>query len=282
MKLVRYGSAGEEKPGLVMADGTLKDLSAHLDDISGEILSKGSLDRIGRLDPASLETVSGSVRFGPCVTKVGKFLAIGLNYRDHAAEIGKPIPKEPEVFMKATTSICGPDDRTLRPRGSTKLDYELELGIIIGAKAQYVSEAAALQYIAGYCVVNDVSERNYQFERGTQWDKGKSADSFGPIGPWLVTPDEVGNPQDLNMWLSVNGSRRQTGTTSRMIFSCAQIVSYLSAFMTLLPGDIVTTGTPPGVGHGRKPPEYLNDGDVIELGIDKLGSQQQVVKSNAD
>lgn len=277
MKLVRYGAAGHEKPGLIDAAGKLRDLSAHVTDFSGEALSPANLAKIAALDPASLPAVDGSPRMGSPIGGLPKFIAIGLNYVDHAKESNLPIPTEPIVFIKANNSLCGPHDDVQKPRGSTKLDWEVELAIIIGTKAKYVTEADALNYVAGYAVCNDVSERFFQIERGGQWTKGKSHDTFGPLGPWLVTKDEVGDVHKLGMWLDVNGKRCQTGSTSTMIFNVPKIVSYLSEVMTLLPGDIITTGTPPGVGMGMKPPQFLNVGDVMALGIEGLGEQKQKV-----
>jgi ureidoglycolate lyase len=276
MKLVRHGNPGQEKPGLVDDAGTIRDLSAHVDDIAGQVLTPEGLARIAALDPASLPAVEGPGRFGPCVGRVGKFICIGLNYADHAAETGAKIPEEPILFMKATSAITGPNDPVIIPRGSKKTDWEVELGIIIGKEARYVSEADAMEHVAGYCVVNDVSERAFQNERGGQWTKGKSADSFGPIGPWLVTRDEVADPQDLKMWLSVDGEMRQNGSSRTMIFGVRTLVSYISQFMSLQPGDIISTGTPPGVGMGIKPePVYLKPGQEIRLGIEGLGEQRQ-------
>jgi 2,4-diketo-3-deoxy-L-fuconate hydrolase len=278
MKLVRYGVAGKEKPGLVDADGVLRDLSKVVPDIGPEQLGETSLARLRKLDLKRLPAVKGAPRFGPPVARVGKFIAIGLNYRDHAIESGAPIPKEPVVFMKAVTCIQGADDPVMLPRGSKKSDWEVELGVVIGTRARYVKKRAALDYVAGYCIVNDVSEREFQLERGPQWDKGKGCDTFGPMGPWLVTKDEVPNVQKLGLWLDLNGKRTQTGNTRTMIFNVATIVSYLSEFMTLMPGDVITTGTPPGVGLGMKPePLYLKRGDVMKLGIDGLGVQTQKV-----
>jgi len=277
MKLVRYGAIGEEKPGLIDRSGQLRDLSGQLKDFAGEAFSPASLARIAALDPASLPAVSGKPRIGSPVGGLPKFIAIGLNYSDHAAEVGMQIPAEPIIFMKANNSLCGPNDAVEKPRGSTKLDWECEIAIIIGTRAKYVSEADALNYVAGYAVCNDVSERNFQIERLGQWTKGKSHDTFGPLGPWLVTRDEIANVQTLSMWLDVNGKRCQTGSTATMIFGCAKIVSYVSEFMTLLPGDIITTGTPPGVGSGMKPPKFLNVGDVVTLGIEGLGEQRQEI-----
>jgi 2,4-didehydro-3-deoxy-L-rhamnonate hydrolase len=278
MKLLRYGPVGAEKPGLLDAQGQIRDLSAHVKDLDGSQLSPAALAALAKLDPASLPLVSGSPRYGTPVANVGKFIAIGLNFADHAAESNLPIPSEPIVFMKATSCLGGPNDEVMLPKESVKTDWEVELGIVIGSKASYVSEAEALNYVAGYCLIDDVSEREYQIERGGTWDKGKGCDTFGPVGPWLVTSDEVGDPQALGMWLDVNGKRMQTGNTKTMIFGCATLVSYVSRFMTLLPGDVITTGTPPGVGMGMKPSAvYLKPGDVITLGIDKLGTQRQEV-----
>lgn len=278
MKLLRFGPLGSEKPGLLDADGRIRDLSGVLADITPDALSPASLATLAAIDPTSLPLVDGNPRHGVPVKNPGKFIAIGLNYADHAAESNMPIPKEPIVFTKAITSLCGPNDTVVIPKDSQKSDWEVELGIIIGTKAQYVDEVTALDYVAGYCVVNDVSEREWQIERGGSWDKGKGCDTFGPTGPWLVTKDEVGDVQNLSMWLDVNGERRQTGTTKTMIFGAATLVSYVSQFMTLLPGDIITTGTPPGVGMGLKPtPVFLKPGDVMTLGIEKLGEQRQEV-----
>jgi len=277
VKLLRYGPLGGERPGLLEAGGVVRDLSEMVSDIAGAALSPGGLARLRALDPASLPVVVNPGRIGPCVGGVGKFVCIGLNYADHAAESGMPIPDEPVIFMKATSAICGPDDDVLKPRGSTKLDWEVELGLVIGTEARYVDEADALDHVAGYCVINDVSERAFQMERGGQWDKGKGCDSFGPIGPWLVTRDEVADPANLRMWLEVNGRRFQDGSTRTMIFKPAFLVAYLSQFMSLQPGDIISTGTPPGVGLGQKPPLYLEVGDVMELGIEGLGVQRQRV-----
>jgi 2,4-didehydro-3-deoxy-L-rhamnonate hydrolase len=277
MKLVRYGAIGQEKPGLIDKSGHLRDLSAHLKDLTGEAYAPASLAKLAALDPASLPAVSGKPRIGAPVGGLPKFIAIGLNYSDHAAEVGMQIPAEPIIFIKANNSLCGPNDAVEKPRGSTKLDWEVEIAVIIGTRAKYVSEADALNYVAGYCVCNDVSERNFQIERLGQWTKGKSHDTFGPLGPWLVTKDEIPNVQKLSMWLDVNGKRCQTGSTATMIFGIAKIVSYLSEFMTLLPGDIITTGTPPGVGAGMKPPKFLNVGDVVTMGIEGLGEQRQEI-----
>jgi len=278
LKLVRFGSAGAERPGLVLADGSIADLSGVIPDVSGTALAGDSLAKLRALDLARLPKAPAGARLGPCVGGVGKFIAIGLNYADHAAETGAKIPNEPIVFMKATSCIAGPNDTVLKPRGSTKMDWEVELGVVIGKTARYVSEADAAAHIAGFCTINDLSERAFQLERGGQWDKGKGCDTFGPLGPWLVTSDEVGDPTSLSMWLDVNGVRRQNGSTKTMIFKPNFLVSYLSQFMSLQPGDVITTGTPPGVGMGIKPePIFLNVGDVMELGIEKLGSQRQVV-----
>jgi len=274
MKLLRYGPRGAEKPGLLDNTGRIRELSHLVADIGGEALTV--LDRIAAIDPASLPLVEGNPRLGACVGGTGKFMCIGLNYADHAAESGMAVPAEPVLFMKATSAICGPNDPLIIPRGSQKTDWEVELGVVIGKPAKYVSQADALGHVAGYCVINDVSERGWQIERGGQWTKGKSGDNFGPAGPWLVTPDEAGDPQDLSLWLSVNGEKVQNGSTRTMVFGVAHLVSYLSQFMTLHPGDIISTGTPPGVGLGMKPPRYLKPGDVVELGIKNLGSQKQL------
>jgi 2,4-diketo-3-deoxy-L-fuconate hydrolase len=277
MKLLRYGPSGREKAGMLDRDGNIRDLSKVIVQIDDAMLSPRNLARLARVKPESLPIVKGSPRMGVPYAGVSKFVAVGLNYSDHAAESNMPIPKEPILFMKATTCLQGPNDDVIQPRGSTKLDWEVELGIVIGTKAQYVSESKALDYVAGYCVVNDVSERDFQLERGSQWDRGKGCDTFGPVGPYLVTTDEVPDPQALDMWLDVNGQKRQRGSTKTMVFGCANLVSYISQFMTLLPGDIITTGTPPGVGLGMKPPVYLKPGDVITLGIKGLGEQRQRV-----
>jgi 5-carboxymethyl-2-hydroxymuconate isomerase len=277
MKLVRYGAIGQEKPGLIDKSGQLRDLSGQVKDLTGEAFSPASLAKIAALDAASLPAVDGEPRIGSPVGGLPKFIAIGLNYSDHAAEVGMPIPAEPIIFIKANNSLCGPNDAVEKPRGSTKLDWECEIAIIIGTRAKYVSEADALNYVAGYTVCNDVSERNFQIERLGQWTKGKSHDTFGPLGPWLVTKDEIADVQKLSMWLDVNGKRCQTGSTATMIFGVKKIVSYVSEFMTLLPGDIITTGTPPGVGSGMKPQKFLNVGDVVTLGIEGLGEQRQEI-----
>jgi len=275
MKLVRYGPRGREKPGLIAPDGTLRDLSGHVTDIGWNELSAAGQKRLRALDPASLPTVAGKPRFGVPFTGISKIVGIGLNYRAHALEAGMPIPAEPVVFMKATTCITGPCDPILMPVGSTKLDWEVELGIVIGSECRRAAEANALDHVAGYCVFHDVSERAFQLECGGQWDKGKGCDSFGPIGPWLVTKDEIADPQRLRLWLDVNGERMQDSSTADMIFSCAEIVSYLSRFMTLLPGDVICTGTPQGVGMGRG--RFLNIGDKLKLGVEGLGEQAQTV-----
>ena len=277
MKLLRYGPAGSEKPGLLDADGTIRDLSGVVDDIAGDVLLPQSLDRLRALDPASLPAVGGTPRLGPCVGGVGKFMCIGLNYSDHAAETGMELPAEPILFMKATSSIIGPNDDVVIPRGSEKTDWEVELGVVFGKPAKYVDEADAFDHVAGYCVVNDYSERAFQIEHSGQWVKGKSCDTFGPIGPYLVTADEVADPQNLPLWLSVNGKRHQDGSTKTMVFGVRHLVSYLSRFMSWQSGDIVSTGTPPGVGMGMKPQVFLEPGDVVELGVEGLGTQRQNV-----
>jgi 2,4-didehydro-3-deoxy-L-rhamnonate hydrolase len=278
MKLMRVGPKGHEKPALLDAAGKVRDLSGLLGDIAPKHLSPEGLAALAAVDASKLPVIENPGRIGVPWVGIGKFIAIGLNYSDHAAEAGMPVPKEPVVFTKATSCIVGCNDAVVLPQGSVKGDWEVELGIVIGSTARYVSEADALKHVAGYCVVNDVSEREYQLERGTQWDKGKGCDTFGPVGPWLVTSDEVGDPQTLGMWLDVNGKRFQTGATKTMIFGAAHLVSYLSRFMTLCPGDLITTGTPPGVGMGIKPhPVFLKPGDVMTLGIDKLGNQRQQV-----
>jgi len=278
MKLVRYGSPGKEKPGLIDADGKLRDLSKKVKDIDGAALAPAELARLAKLDPKKLPLVKGRPRLGPCVAMPSKFVAIGLNYSDHAKETGSPIPEHPVVFFKSTTCIVGPNDNVMVPRDSTQLDWEVELGVVIGRTARYVSEKDALKHVAGYCVINDLSERDFQLKKGaSQWSKGKGCDTFGPLGPWLVTRDEVKDPQNLAMWLDVNGVRRQTGSTSTMIFGVAALVADVSRYMTLLPGDVITTGTPPGVGMGMKPQTWLKPGDAITLGIDGLGAQKQKV-----
>lgn len=274
MKLLRYGPRGAEKPGVLDAAGQIRDLSGIVGDISGEVLTR--LGDLKHLDVEGLPLVEGNPRLGACVGGTGKFICIGLNYSDHAAETGAKVPPEPIIFMKATSAICGPHDPILIPRGSEKTDWEVELGVVIGKAAKYVTEADALNHVAGYCVINDVSERAFQTERSGQWTKGKSCDNFGQTGPWLVTTDEVADPQDLKMWLTVNGKTMQDGSTKTMVYGVAHLVSYLSQFFTLHPGDIISTGTPPGVGLGMKPPTFLKAGDVVELGIEGLGSQRQV------
>ncbi|MDR5833927.1 fumarylacetoacetate hydrolase family protein [Caballeronia sp. LZ034LL] len=277
MKLLRYGLPGQEKPGLLDAEGHVRDLSGHVGDIAGEVLLPDSLSRLRALDIASLPRVTGTPRLGACVSGTGKFICIGLNYSDHAAETGATVPPEPIIFMKATSAIVGPNDTIEIPRNSSKTDWEVELGVVIGKTAKYVDEADAMSHVAGYCVINDVSERAFQAERQGQWTKGKSADTFGPTGPWLVTADEIPDPQSLPMWLEVNGHRYQTGSTATMVYGVRYLVSYLSQFMSLQPGDIISTGTPPGVGMGQKPPVYLKTGDVVTLGIEGLGQQRQNV-----
>ncbi len=281
MKLLRHGPRGAEKPGLLHSDGTIRDLSGAVPDIAGDVLSDTGLDALRKLDAGSMPLISNDTRLGPCVAGTGKFICIGLNYADHAAESGLQVPPEPVIFMKATSAICGPNDPILIPRTSEKTDWEVELAVVIGTKAKYVSESSALSHVAGYAVVNDVSERAFQTERAGQWTKGKSCDTFGPTGPWLVTRDEVADPQNLAMWLKVNGQTVQNGSTKTMVYGVAHIVSYLSQFMTLHPGDIISTGTPPGVGMGMKPPRYLKAGDVVELGIEGLGTQRQVCEADA-
>ena len=276
MKLCRYGAAGAEQPGIIDVDGRIRSLSGHVGDIGPAELGKDALARLAAIDPASLPLVEGDVRYGPCVGGTRQFIAIGTNFADHAAESNLPVPDEPVVFQKWVSCIQGPNDPVTIPRDSQKTDWEVELGVVIGTAASYVSEADALDHVAGYCVINDVSERHWQTERGLTWDKGKGFPTFGPVGPWMVTADEVGDPQALAMWLSVNGRKMQNGSSRTMIFTVAQIVAYCSQFMTLLPGDLITTGTPPGVGLGQKPePWYLKPGDVVELGIEKLGEQRQ-------
>lgn len=280
MKLLRFGEAGQEKPGLMAEDGVIRDLSGYVDDIAGAVLSDTELDRLRALDPANLPKVDDSVRIGPCVGDVGKVVCIGLNYSDHAAEAGMDVPPEPVLFFKATSAICGPNDDVEIPRGSAATDWEVELAFVIGKEAKYVSEDEALDHVAGYCIMNDVSERDFQLKRSGQWAKGKCADTFGPVGPYMVTRDEVSDPQALPMYLEVNGERYQDGTTATMVYGVAFLVSYLSKFMSLQPGDIISTGTPPGVGMGQKPePVYLKPGDRMELGIEGLGVQRQLVKA---
>ncbi|EON13795.1 fumarylacetoacetate hydrolase family protein [Pandoraea sp. SD6-2] len=275
MKLLRFGERGQEKPGVLDAQGDIRDLSSIVSDIGGEALLPEELERLRGMDLSALPRVDQAPRLGPCVGGIGKFICIGLNYVDHAEESGMPIPSEPVVFNKWLSAVCGPNDDVIIPRGSKRTDWEVELGVVIGKAGSYIDEAHALNHVAGYCLINDVSEREYQLERGGTWDKGKGCDTFGPLGPWLVTSDEVPDPQKLEMWLDVDGTRYQSGNTSRMIFSVAQIVSYLSRFMSLHPGDVISTGTPPGVGMGQKPPVYLRAGQVMSLGIEGLGQQRQ-------
>jgi 2-keto-4-pentenoate hydratase/2-oxohepta-3-ene-1,7-dioic acid hydratase in catechol pathway len=277
MKLIRYGKSGQENPGLLAADGHIRSLAGIVEDIAGESLLPEAIARLKGIDIARLPLVPGKPRLGPCVGRVGKFICIGLNYSDHAAETGMKVPSEPVVFMKATSAICGPDDDIVIPRGGTKTDWEVELGVIIGKPAKYVTEAQAMSHVAGYCVINDLSERAFQLEGSGQWVKGKSADTFGPIGPWLVTKDEIPDPQNLRLWLEVDGKRVQNGSTQTMIFGVAFLVSYLSRFMSLHPGDVISTGTPPGVGMGHKPPVYLKPGNRMRLGVKGLGEQNQRV-----
>ena len=277
MKLLRYGTAGREKPGLLDSNNQIRDLSGIVPDIAREALLPDALDRLRKLDPATLPVVKGAQRIGPCVGQVGKFICVGLNYSDHAAESGMAVPAEPILFMKATSSIVGPDDDILLPRGSQKTDWEVELGVVIGKPGKYVAEADSLAHVAGYCVVHDISERAYQLEGTGQWVKGKSADTFGPIGPWLVTTDEVPDPGNLRLWLDLDGTRRQDGSTKTLIFGVQYLVSYISRFMSLQSGDVITTGTPPGVGHGQKPPVYLRAGNEVRLGVEGLGEQRQRV-----
>ena len=281
MKLLRYGPPGQEKPGLFDAEGGLRDLSGVIGDIGGEVLLPGSLERLAALDSSDLPAVSGAPRLGPCVTGIGKFPAVGLNYADHAKETGGQAPREPIIFTKMTSCICGPNDDTVIPRGSVKTDWEVELGVVIGTPGKYITEADALAHVAGYCVVDDVSEREYQLERKGQWVKGKSADSFGPIGPWLVTADEVPDPQNLRLWCEVDGARRQDGTTANMIFGVAFLVSYISRFMSFQPGDIIATGTPAGVGLGMRPPTFLKPGQRVRLGVEGLGEQDHLMVAEA-
>jgi 2-keto-4-pentenoate hydratase/2-oxohepta-3-ene-1,7-dioic acid hydratase in catechol pathway len=277
LKLLRHGPIGAERPGLLDTDGTIRDLTGIVPDIGGAVLSDVGLSALRGVDVAALPVVDAATRLGPCVAGTGKFICIGLNYADHAAESGMTVPPEPVIFMKATSAICGPNDPIIIPRGSEKTDWEVELAVIIGTKAKYVSQADALNHVAGFAVANDVSERAFQTERAGQWTKGKSCDNFGQLGPWLVTRDEVADPQDLSMWLTVNGVKVQNGSTKTMVYGVAHVVSYLSQFMTLHPGDVISTGTPPGVGMGMKPPRYLKAGDVVELGISGLGQQRQDV-----
>jgi 2,4-diketo-3-deoxy-L-fuconate hydrolase len=276
MKLLRYGMSGNEKPGMLDDEGVLRDLSGIVDDIAGETLLPENIERLRNTDPTSLPEVEGNPRLGQCVGQVGKFICIGLNYSDHAEEAGMTVPPEPIIFAKATSAICGPNDDVIIPRNSVKTDWEVELGVVIGKPAKYVDEASALDHVAGYCVINDISEREFQIERSGQWVKGKSCDTFGPTGPWLVTPDEVGDPQNLDLWLEVDGKRYQDGNTRTMVYGVAHLIHYLSQFFTLHSGDVISTGTPPGVGLGQKPePIYLRDGQTMHLGIEKLGVQTQ-------
>lgn len=280
MKLLRYGEPGREKPGLLDADGNVRDLSAVVSDISSATLAAGALEALSSIDPRTLPVVEDVGRIGPCVGNIGKFICIGLNYADHAAESNLPIPAEPIIFMKANSAICGPNDAVLIPRRSEKTDWEVELGVIIGKGGKYIDKADALSHVAGYCVVNDVSERDFQMNRGGTWDKGKSCDTFGPVGPWLVTREEIADPQNLAMWLDIDGKRCQDGSTRTMIFDVATLVSYISQFMSLQPGDLISTGTPPGVGMGMKPPRFLAPGNIMELGIEGLGTQRQRVEAD--
>ncbi|MBT1157241.1 fumarylacetoacetate hydrolase family protein [Aminobacter anthyllidis] len=280
MKLLRYGEKGRERPGLLDQDGCIRDLSEHIDDLSGNALETGTLMRLAAIDPRSLPMIEGEVRLGPCVGRVGKFIAISLNFGDHAAEVEQEVPQEPVVLLKATSSISGPNDDVVIPRGSTKVDWEVELGVVIGKGGVYIDEADALDHVAGYCIVNDVSARDFQMERGGTWDKGKGCDTFGPLGPWLVTKDEAGDVSNLDMWLEVDGKRYQDGSTRTMIFGIAEIVSYVSGFMSLQSGDVITTGTPPGNGMAQIPPVFLKPGNVMHLHIDKLGEQRQRVVSS--
>lgn len=279
MKLLRFGEKGREKPGLLDGQGRIRDLSAHIDDIAGDALGAATIDRLRALDASVLPLVPGAPRLGPCVGSVGKFVAISLNYLDHAAEVDQPVPEEPVILLKATSSINGPNDDVVIPRGCSKLDWEVELGIVIGKGGVYIEEGEALDHVAGYCIVNDVSARDFQLERGGTWDKGKGCDTFGPLGPWLVTCDEVEDVGNLRLWLEVDGKRYQDGSTCTMIFTIAKIVSYVSGFMSLQPGDVITTGTPPGNGLAQTPPVFLKPGNVMRLGIDRLGEQRQTVVS---
>jgi 2,4-diketo-3-deoxy-L-fuconate hydrolase len=279
MKLLRYGAPGQERPGLIDPAGRIRDLSELVDDIAGDVLSPASLARLATLQVEALPTVPAGVRMGPCVGHVGKFVCIGLNYSDHAAESKLPVPAEPVVFGKWTSAIVGPDDDIEIPRGSTRTDWEVELGVVIGSSGRYIDEADALSHVAGYCVIHDVSERELQLDRGGTWDKGKGCDTFGPLGPWLVTADEIADPHALRLWLEVDGRRYQDGNTARMIFRIPRLISYLSSMMSLHPGDVISTGTPAGVGLGQKPPIYLRPGNVVRLGIDGLGAQRQLVRA---
>lgn len=281
MKLVRVGTPGQERPALLDEKGVLRDLSQHITDIAGEALLPETLDKLRQLPVSELPEITGNPRIGACVGQIGKFICIGLNYADHAAETGADIPAEPIIFSKWTSAVVGPNDDVRIPRGSIKTDWEVELGVVIGQGGSYISEEDALSHVAGYCVINDVSEREYQIERGGTWDKGKGCDTFGPLGPWLVTADEIADPQQLDLWLEVDGKRYQNGNTRTMIFTVAQIISYLSQFMSLQPGDVISTGTPPGVGMGQKPPVYLREGQVMSLGIEGLGEQRQTTVGTA-
>jgi 2-keto-4-pentenoate hydratase/2-oxohepta-3-ene-1,7-dioic acid hydratase in catechol pathway len=276
MKLLRVGSKGQEKPAVLDAQNNLRDLSSVIDDVAGDVLGDASLAKLRALDISKLPILDSATRIGPCVGKIGKFICIGLNFSDHAAEAGMKLPTQPIVFMKATSAVCGPNDDIEIPRGSEKTDWEVELGIVIGKTAKYIDQANALDYVAGYCLINDVSERTFQLEHEGQWTKGKSHDTFGPIGPWLVTKDEIKDPQNLGMWLEVNGRRFQNGNSNTMVFGVAYVVAYLSKYMTLQPGDVISTGTPPGVGSGQRPQVFLKRGDVVHLGIDGLGEQKQI------
>ncbi|WP_106418231.1 fumarylacetoacetate hydrolase family protein [Salinicola tamaricis] len=275
MKLLRHGPKGQEKPGIVDADGRVRDLSGEIDDIAGEVLSAAGLAKLAALDPSRLPEVAADTRLGPCVGRVGKFICIGLNYSDHAAETGAEVPAEPVVFNKWTSAICGPNDDVEIPRDSTKTDWEVELGVVIGTGGRYIDEADAMDHVAGFCVINDVSEREFQLERSGTWDKGKGCDTFGPLGPWLVTRDEIADPHDLNLWLEVDGQRYQDGSTRTMVFQIPHLVAYLSRFMSLQPGDVISTGTPPGVGMGQNPKVFLKPGQTMRLGIEGLGEQHQ-------
>ncbi|WP_355582204.1 fumarylacetoacetate hydrolase family protein [Xanthomonas cannabis] len=277
MKLVRVGAEGHERPGLIDSEGRIRDLSGVIDDVAGEHITNAGLEKLRALDVTTLPLIEGEQRYGAAVGRTGKFICVGLNYADHAAESGMEVPKMPILFMKATTAVCGPNDTVIIPRGSVKSDWEVELGVVIGDVARDVSVDEALNHVAGYAVINDLSEREFQLEHGGQWVKGKSADTFGPIGPWLVTRDEIADPQNLSMWLEVNGHRYQNGSTRTMVFGVAELVSHISRYMTLMPGDVISTGTPPGVGLGQKPPVYLKPGDVMELEIEGLGRQRQPV-----
>ncbi|MBV6801986.1 fumarylacetoacetate hydrolase family protein [Xanthomonas campestris pv. lawsoniae] len=280
MKLVRIGAESHERPGLIDSEGRIRDLSGVIDDVAGEHITNAGLEKLRALDAATLPLIEDEVRYGAAVGRIGKFICVGLNYADHAAESGMEVPKMPILFMKATTAVCGPNDTVIIPRGSVKSDWEVELGVVIGDVARDVSVEQALNHVAGYAVINDLSEREFQLEHGGQWVKGKSADTFGPIGPWLVTRDEIADPQNLSMWLEVNGHRYQNGSTRTMVFGVAELVSHISRYMTLMPGDVISTGTPPGVGLGQKPPVYLKPGDVMELEIEGLGRQRQPVMAH--